>query len=174
MTSEAGPADARQFVLFRLGEEHYGLPVAAVDEVLRHPPSLTRVPRAPAFLLGVMNLRGKVVPVIDQRRRFEVAGGAAPARGRILVVTIDGLQAGFAVDSASELRSIAAAEIEPVPDLGGAGGQVFDRIASLDGDGRMVLLIEPKALLDRAERDLLASLAAEATDAPDGPDATAP
>lgn len=167
MTTEAGTAEARQFVLFRLGEEHYGLPVAMVDEVVRHPPALTRVPRAPAFLLGVMTLRGRVVPVIDQRRRFEVAGPAAGGgtRGRIIIVTIDGLQAGFAVDAASELRSIAAAEIAPIPELGPelgeAGGQVFDRIATLAEDGRTVLLIEPKALLHRAERDLLAGIAAD-------------
>ena len=159
MTRDDGPG-AAQFVLFRLGEEQYGLPVAMVDEVVRHPPVLTRVPRAPAFLLGVMSLRGRVVPVIDQRRRFEVAGPAA-ARGRIIIVTIDGLQAGFAVDSASELRSIAADEIAPVPEMGEPGAQVFDRIATLAEDGRMVLLIEPRALLDRAERDLLASIAAD-------------
>ncbi|MFC7690916.1 chemotaxis protein CheW [Paeniroseomonas aquatica] len=107
-----------------------------------------------------MTLRGRVVPVIDQRRRFEVAGQAG-GRGRIIVVTVDGLQAGFAVDAASELRRIAAAEIAPVPALGDeAGGQVFDRVATLAGDGRMVLLIEPRALLDRAERDLLAGIAA--------------
>ncbi|MDN3565575.1 chemotaxis protein CheW [Paeniroseomonas aquatica] len=160
MTSEDGTAEGQQFILFRLGAEHYGLPVATVDEVIRHPPALTRVPRAPDFLLGVMTLRGRVVPVIDQRRRFEVAGQAG-GRGRIIVVTVDGLQAGFAVDAASELRRIAAAEIAPVPALGDeAGGQVFDRVATLAGDGRMVLLIEPRALLDRAERDLLAGIAA--------------
>ena len=164
--TRADHAEAAQFLLFRLGEEHYGLPVATVDEVVRHPPVLTRVPRAPPFLLGVMNLRGRVVPVIDQRRRFDVAGPAA-ARGRIIIVTVDGLQAGFAVDSASELRAIAPGEIEPVPAMGptsgetGAQVQVFDRIATLAEDGRMVLLIEPRALLDRAERDLLASLAAD-------------
>lgn len=165
-------AEVAQFVLFRLGEEHYGLPVGMVDEVVRHPPALTRVPRAPAFLLGVMALRGRVVPVIDQRRRFEVAGPAA-ARSRIIIITVDGLQAGFAVDSASELRGIAPHEIEPVPAMGPASGatsgetgtQVFDRIATLAEDGRMVLLIEPRALLDRAERDLLASIAADVPNA---------
>ena len=60
----------RQFLVFRLGAEEFGLPIAAVDEVAAAPEKITRLPKTPKFLEGVVNLRGDVLPVIDQRRRF--------------------------------------------------------------------------------------------------------
>ena len=80
--TETADDAVEQFVIFRLGDEHYGLPILSVDEIVRRPDQLTRVPRAPAFVEGVMNLRGKIVPVIDQRQRFGVAGEAARRRAR--------------------------------------------------------------------------------------------
>ena len=136
----------------------YGLPIAAVDEVVRRPDTLTRVPRAPAFVEGVMNLRGKVVPVIDQRQRFASAGSGSRNR-RVLIVTIDGLQAGFTVDSISEIISAMPHELTPAPELSADGVRVFDRVVRLERDGRMILLVDPRALLDRAERDLLVVIA---------------
>ena len=62
-----------QFVIFRLGDQEYGLPIAAVDEIARPPDHISRLPKAPAFIDGVMNLRGSVVPIVDLRRRFELA-----------------------------------------------------------------------------------------------------
>jgi len=88
-----------RFVIFELGQEQYGLPIAAVDEVVRHPGALTRLPRAPAFVEGVMSLRGDVIPVIDQRRRFALEAGASRPAGRIIVITFAGVRAGFAVDA---------------------------------------------------------------------------
>ncbi len=158
-----------QFVVFRLGNEEYGLPIAAVDEVVRRPASLTRIPHAPGFVAGVMNLRGRVIPVIEQRTRFSVA--ATPAgtgqAGRVLVVTMDGLQAGFAVDAVTEVLRIAATNLRPTPGLtgGGGGSGLFDRVA-MQRDGRMILLADPKALLDQAERDLLSALAEPAPPSP--------
>jgi purine-binding chemotaxis protein CheW len=118
-----GDADgAEQFVVFRLGDEHYGLPVAAVDEVARRPDKLTRVPRAPAYLKGVMNLRGAVLPVIDTRHRFGTAGAAEGRGGRVVVLTIEGLRAGFAVDAVTEVLSVAPADSRrPRAGLGGRG-----------------------------------------------------
>jgi purine-binding chemotaxis protein CheW len=160
-----------QFVVFRLGTEFYGLPILAVDEVVRCPEHLTRVPGAPAFVEGVMNLRGKVVPVISQRSRFSVPGEAAGGARRVLVVTIDGLSAGFLVDAASEVMAVPFAAIRAAPrlteaDMAADGVRVFDRIANMESEGRMILLIDPKALLDLAERDLLAALAAKVAPAP--------
>lgn len=151
-----------QFIVFRLGDEHYGLPVAAVDEVARRPDSLTRVPRAPAYLEGVMSLRGVVIPVISQRQRFAAGGEAARRGGRIVVVTVEGLRAGFAVDEVTEVLAVDPAELAPAPDLAAGASPIFDRVATLRRDGRMILLIDPKALLDSAERDLLAGLTASA------------
>jgi purine-binding chemotaxis protein CheW len=160
MSSEAieESGAVEQFVLFQLGGEAYGLPIAAVEEVVRHPGTLTRIPRAPNFLEGVMNLRGSVVPVIDQRRRF-AAPGAAAGRRRIIVVRLDGLLAGFAVDSVSEILGIPATALSATPGLAAEGSQVFDRVATTGADGRMVLIVDPQALLDQAERDLLTAIA---------------
>jgi purine-binding chemotaxis protein CheW len=159
--AEGGSKAVERFVVFRLGDEHYGLPIAAVDEVARRPESLTRVPRAPAFVDGVMNLRGAVIPVIDQRRRFTAGGGAEEGRGRVVVLTIEGLRAGLAVDAVTEILSVPTAELAPAPALAVGGAAMFDRVATVERDGRMILLINPKVLLDAAERDLLSAIAAD-------------
>ena len=159
--SEIANDTFEQFVVFRLADEHYGLPVLSVDEIVRRPAQLTRVPRAPAFVEGVMNLRGKVVPVINQRQRFSIAGKTAGHNLRIVVVTIDGLQAGFVVDAVSEIIGIPARDLKLTPELAADGAQLFDRVANIESQGRMILLIDPKELLDRAERDVLAAMAAE-------------
>lgn len=154
-----------QFVIFRLGDEHYGLPILSVDEIVRRPDQLTRVPRAPAFVEGVMNLRGKIVPVISQRQRFSIAEAAAGNSLRIVVVTIDGLQAGFVVDAVSEIVAIPVRNLKATPELTADGAQLFDRVANIENEGRMILLIDPKELLDRTERDVLAAIAAGAAPA---------
>ncbi|MEJ0093865.1 MAG: chemotaxis protein CheW [Methylocella sp.] len=158
MNAERQHAATEQVIVFRLGEEEYGLPIAAVDEIVALPDALTRVPRAPAFIEGVMNLRGKVVPIIDQRRRFAVGGDDFAGRKRVIVATIGDLQAGFIVDSVSEVLSFAPERLQPTPDLRSESSRMFDRIANVEIDGRMILLIDPHELLDRAERDLLAAV----------------
>jgi purine-binding chemotaxis protein CheW len=161
VVAEAQQAVQRErFVVVQLGEERYGLPVAAVDEVVRRPESLTRLPKAPAYVQGVLNLRGRIVPVIDQRQRFSVEG-AAGAGGRIVVVTLGALQAGFAVDGVSSILEVEAGDLLPAPDLAGDGDRLFDR--AVERDGEVILLIDPKALLDRAEADLLRDLTATAS-----------
>ncbi|MEC4594692.1 MULTISPECIES: chemotaxis protein CheW [Nitrospirillum] len=164
MNPERHATTGDRVVVFQLGDEEYGLPVDAVEEVVRLPDTLTRVPKAPGFIEGVMNLRGQVLPVIDQRRRFGVAGSGT-GRRRVIVTRINGKLAGFAVDGVSEILALPAGRVSDAPDFSQAGdaegAPVFSRIANLetvDGAGRMILLIEPQALLDRAERDLLAAL----------------
>jgi purine-binding chemotaxis protein CheW len=145
-----------QFVVFRLGEERYGLPIASVDEVVALPSKLTRLPRAPGFVEGVFSLRGRVIPVIDQRQRFDVAGGAV-RRARVLVVHIGEAQAGFIVDEVSEVLRVAADQLRDAPEIGSAGPQVIDRIANLGEEGGMIPIVDPRELLDRADRDMLAA-----------------
>lgn len=154
--------DRTPFLIFRLGEEEYGLPLSAVDEIVRAPDQLTRLPKAPAFIAGVLNLRGKVIPVIDQRERFDVRGAPAAARPRIIVTTMDGRQAGFIVDAVAEILPLAQAQIGETPELAADAGKLFSRVANLEEGQRLVLLVEPKELLDRAERDLLAAFASTA------------
>jgi purine-binding chemotaxis protein CheW len=156
--------ELEQFIVFQLGEEHYGLPLTAVDEIVRRPDRLTRVPRAPDFIEGIMNLRGKMVPLVDQRRRFSVDGDGDGKARRVIVITIDGLQTGFVVDKVSEILAISHEELKPAPELGSDDRSVFDRVATTEQGGRMILLVDPRALLDLAERDMLFALSADAID----------
>ena len=168
--SESTAGSVERFVVFRLGDEEYGLPIDAVDEIARQPASLTRVPRAPDFVAGVMNLRGAAIPVIDQRRRFAAGGGGERGRSRVIVMTIGGLRAALAVDAVTEILAVPASELEAAPGLATGDPAIFDRVARAGSDGRIVLLIEPKALLDAAERDLLGAIARDAA----GPTSPAP
>lgn len=151
MPDQTSDAAVLQFVVFRLGDEAYGLPIGAVDEIVALPEKLTRLPTAPAFVAGVMNLRGRALPLIDQRRRFGSAG--TEARGRVIVVTVAEVQAGFIVDGVSDILRVAAADVAAAPRMPGDGVKVFDRVAPM-ADG-MLMIVDPKELLDRAERDML-------------------
>jgi purine-binding chemotaxis protein CheW len=166
MQTETAVQAGEQLIVFQLDQESYGIPIGSIDEVVRCPDNLTRVPRAPAFVKGLMNLRGKAIPIIDQRQRFSVKGDGRAARPRILVVTIDGLQTGFLVDSVSEVMSVAAGELSAAPALSYSdeGVGVIDRIAAIERDGRMILVVDPRALLDRAERDVLETIRKQAED----------
>jgi purine-binding chemotaxis protein CheW len=164
MSQNDADAHGEQIIVFQLGDEEYGLPLRAVDEIARMPKSITRIPRAPAFVEGVMNLRGRVIPLIDQGHRFAVAREAttrdAAQRRRVLVTRIGELQAGFVVDKVTEILRLSAAQLQQTPALAGETSQTFDRVAVLDVGGRMILLVDPQQLLDRVEGDMLASLAA--------------
>ena len=159
---EVASAGTERFVVFQLGAENYGLPIDSVEEVVGIPDRLTRLPKAPDFIEGIMNLRGKVVPVIDQRRRFEAAAASVGRRGRIVVVRLGDAHAGFVVDSVSEVLAVPAEQLRPSPELASSGSKVIDRIANLDSEGRMVLLVDPQQLLDKAEQDLLVAMHGQA------------
>jgi purine-binding chemotaxis protein CheW len=149
--------DEQQFIVFRLDREEYAVPIDAVDEVTRRPDALTRVPKAPEFIEGVMNLRGTVIPVVDQRRRFDLPAAESTDRQRVIVITFDGLRAGFLVDGASELVKIPASAIGPAPELSDEQVRLISRVANL-GD-RMILIVDAPELLDRRELGLLRQLA---------------
>ncbi len=157
MQTEAQAGAQEQIVVFRLGLEEFGLPISAVDEIARLPDAPTRVPRAPSFVKGVMNLRGRIVPLIDQGARFGLAtDGDSVARKRVIVTRVADLLAGFIVDEVREILIVPASQMRVSPSVGSTDPQTFDRVAMLDGDSRMILIIDPQELLNRAERDVLA------------------
>ncbi|EUB98316.1 CheW protein [Rhizobium sp. CF080] len=152
-----------QFLIFQLGDENYGLPIGSVDEVVRVPSEITRMPGAPGFVMGVINLRGKAIPLIDQRTRFDTPASAQTAKARAIVVTLGALQAGFVVDGVSEVKAVSSAALSAAPDFSSDQTDVFDRIAHIESDGQMILLIDPQELLSRAERDVVAEMTEEKT-----------
>lgn len=163
MHNETGLMADQQFIIIRLADQDYGVPIAAVGEVARPPERITRLPKAPSFIDGVINLRGSVVPVVDLRRRFELASMEQTNSSRILVVAMAGVRTGFMVDSVSEVLKIPDAAICPAPELT-ARSRMIDRVANLDAEGRIVLLIDPSQLLDRVEADVLATFGRENVD----------
>lgn len=149
-----------QMVIFRLGAEEFGVPIMSVQEIVRVPEVLTRVPQTPAFVEGVMNLRGMVLPVVDQRRRLAMDPIERNDRQRIMVYTFGGLRTGFIVDSVAEVMRIEGSQVEQAPDLGEAQRLLFSRVAKIDGGRRLVMLIDPDRLLDHHDRSQLALQAA--------------
>jgi purine-binding chemotaxis protein CheW len=143
--------DEVQLVVFRLANEEYGVPIESVQEIVRIPNLLTSVPRAPAFVEGVINLRGSVLPVVDQRLRFGLEPIGRNDRQRIMVFVIDGARIGFIVDSVAEVLKVAGHHIEPSPRLSEAQGRLVGRVANLEKSNRLIQLVDPGQLLDPAE-----------------------
>lgn len=102
----------RQLVVFDLNEEAYGVDIGAVREIIRMQ-EITRVPRAPQFIEGVINLRGKVIPVVDLRTRFSMPTGDRTDEHRIVVVDVVGQDIGMVVDAVTEVSRVSEASIEP-------------------------------------------------------------
>ena len=152
------------FLIFQIGSQTFGLPAAVVEEVVQKPERLTKIPRSPAFIEGVMNLRGKVVPVIDQRARFGTTP-SSDARARVIVVSMGDLQAGFVVDGVREVLRMPQDTITSAPEIND-GTKVFDRVAVLEGGERIVLLIDPAELLDGTERQMLTALRTKVSSKP--------
>ncbi|MFL9826722.1 chemotaxis protein CheW [Rhodoplanes sp. SY1] len=149
--------DEEQFVVFRLMDEEYGVSIEAVQEIVRVPDELTRIPKTPHFIEGVINLRGVVLPVIDQRRRFGLASTQRNDRQRIMVFTIHGVRTGFIVDQVSEVMRIPAKVIRPAPELSEEQKRMIRRVANLEQQKRMILLLEVTQLLDVNEVEGMAT-----------------
>ncbi|MET0721977.1 MAG: chemotaxis protein CheW [Tardiphaga sp.] len=154
--ASAPKAAELRFLVFRLDGNEFALPIDAVDEVARVPEQITRLPKTPEFLEGVVNLRGIVLPVIDQRRRFDMPPSDGGAARRLVVVTSGEHRAGLIVDSVTEVLRCAPEAIQPAPDLmTGDALALVGSVINLDAAGRMLLLLDPSELLSRAERGLL-------------------
>lgn len=147
----------RIFLVFTLGGQEFGLAISAVEEVARLSEEVTRLPKSPDFLKGVVNLRGVVLPIIDQRRRFDLPANDEAEGRRLVVVRMGSNIAGFIVDSVSEVLRVQASDIEPPPDVV-VSSRVLEGVINLEATGRMILLLDPSQLLNRTERGLLDAL----------------
>lgn len=152
--------DDEQVVVFRLDKEEFGVPIDSVQEIVRVPDELTHVPKAPAFVEGVINLRGVVLPVIDQRRRLGLVTTERNDRQRIMVFLFDGVRTGFIVDSVTEVLKIHKSAIESAPRLSGEQARLIGRVANLEKQKRLIQLLDPSHLIDRGDLQGLAGLAA--------------
>jgi purine-binding chemotaxis protein CheW len=131
---------------FQVGRETYGVPIVSVHEIVRVP-EITAVPDAPEYMEGVINLRGKIISVIDLRKRLGEKQVASSRRNRILVVEHRGRLCGLIVDSASEVLKLPAAEIEPSSAVFHDGG--LNCVTGLAKyHGRLIVLLDMAGLLE--------------------------
>jgi purine-binding chemotaxis protein CheW len=151
--------DDEQVVIFRLDKEEFGAPIASVQEIVRVPDELVRVPKAPSFVEGVINLRGSVLPVIDLRLRLGMNQVKRTDRQRIMVFLISDVRTGFIVDQVAEVLKIPKSAIEPAPQLSKDQSRLLSRMANLQKQKRMVQLVDPPYLMEKKELVALAAVA---------------
>lgn len=138
-----------QLVGFKTGNEYFGVPIGKVKEIVRVP-EITAVPDTPAFLNGVINLRGRIIPVIEMNGRLGVAGPGRKKTNRVLVLDIGGSVVGLLVDSASEILKVPEELIEPPPALVSAiGAEYVTGVGKLKD--KLIVLLDVARLLSPEE-----------------------
>jgi purine-binding chemotaxis protein CheW len=146
MNTAAGLGRELHIVGFQIGRETYGVPITSLHEIVRVP-EITAVPDAPDYMEGVINLRGKIVSVIDLRKRLGEKKVISARRNRILVVEHNGRLSGLIVDGASEVLKIPASDVEPSPTSLQEGG--LNCVTGLGKyKGRLIVLLDMTKLLD--------------------------
>jgi purine-binding chemotaxis protein CheW len=147
MTETAGMAAERQIVVLHLADEMYGVDIDAIHTVIT-PQAITAVPKSPDFVKGVINLRGRVLPVIDLRTRFGLPplSEERSRNVRIVIVQTAGLHAGLIVDGVSEVLRLPLASIDPPSQLiASAESDCITGIGRIAGDGadeRLIILLD--------------------------------
>lgn len=144
-----------KFLVFRLAGDEFALPIDAVNEVGQVPAQITRVPKTPKFLEGVINLRGEVLPLVDQRKRFDMPPSDNPEGRRVVVVRTREHRAGLIVDSVSDVLRVPMDSVEPSPPLTEDIARLVRGVINLEATQRLVLVLDPGELLTPAERRLL-------------------
>lgn len=146
---EAGAVGSNQVLTFTLGEETYGVDILRVQEIRGWSP-VTRIPQAPPHVLGVLNLRGSIVPIVDLRMRFNLQRAEYTALTVIIVLSVESSQGrrdfGLVVDGVSDVIDVPAGDVKPAPELGKQVSTEF--IAGLAAvSGRMVMLLDIDQLI---------------------------
>jgi purine-binding chemotaxis protein CheW len=137
-------------IVFSLGSEEYGIEVEKVKTIERMH-SLTRVPKTPEFIKGVMNLRGVVVPVLDLRGRFDLEETKYAENTRIIVVTAGEVEVGMIVDSANDVIDVDTDEIADPPEIVGGIKAKYLRGVARIGDNRLLVLLNLQEVLNKGE-----------------------
>ena len=139
-----------QIVVFELGSENFGVEIASVESIIKMQP-ITQLPHVSSFVEGVTNLRGKVLPVIDLRKRFGLVPQETDKNSRIIVVSLDQTEVGMIVDEVSEVLTVPAGVVEPVPAITSTVDSSFiTGIAKLNQ--RLVILLDLHSILANEEK----------------------
>ncbi len=148
-SAQSGDDPVLQYVTFRLDDETYGLNVMQIQEVLRYT-EIAPVPGAPDYVLGIINLRGNVVTVIDTRRRFGLPDAEVTDSTRIVVLEADHQVIGILVDSVAEVIYIRQSEIETAPNVANEESARFIQ-GVCNRNGELVILVEFEKMLSDQE-----------------------
>jgi len=142
----------RTLLVFDLVGEHCGLPVNLVREIVHVPPRITRVPNAPHYVRGVINLRGTVIPVLDCAIKMGGSATGHSGESRIVVAEFEGIQFGVLVDAVREVKTVPDSLVE-TSDMSGAGdisANYVTGVAKME-DGRLIVLLDLALLFDITE-----------------------
>jgi purine-binding chemotaxis protein CheW len=146
----------QQLVIFDLAQESFGVDISSVESIIKMQ-AITKIPHAPGFVEGITNLRGKVLPVIDLRKRFGLPGREPDNNSRIIIILINDTQMGMVVDGVSEVLTIMDENIEPTPPMVSTVDSAFiTGIAKLEG--RLVILLDLARVLSTQEQSSLRAL----------------
>lgn len=152
----------QQIVGLRIGRETFGLPISLVREIVRVP-EITSVPNAPSYIEGVINLRGRIIPVVDMRKRFGEKVPEPSKKNRIVVAEVEGRQIGLLVNSASEVLRLPPSQIESPNNVFREGE--LDYITGVGKlNGRLVILLDLSRVLQRGELGELQEVAESAAE----------
>lgn len=164
VTTETSSQGLQQVLCFALAGEAYALPILKVREIQAQA-ALTRIPKAPAYMPGVINLRGAIVPILELRHRFSLGEAPEDTRPVIVIVEVQGRTLGIRVDSVSDVLDLDPAAIRPAPELGtqsALGREFIAGLATLPGttgSDAMLILLDLDQLLSDSELLALESAA---------------
>ncbi|MFZ5968152.1 MAG: chemotaxis protein CheW [Bacillota bacterium] len=146
----------KQYVIFRLDNEEYGVDIMNVKEISEFKESV-KVPNTPKFVDGIINLRGDITPIINLKKRFNLAGSNANEDTRIIVINIQDRQVGFVVDEASQVIRISENDIEPAPEIvAGVDKKYITGVGKLKD--RIVLLLDLEYILTDDEKEKIQNI----------------
>ncbi len=156
-TTENIRREEEQLVVFNLSGETYGVDISTVREIIRIQ-TITEVPRTPDFVEGVINLRGKVIPVIDLHKRFDLPSVEETSHTRIMVVEVENITVGMIVDSVSEVLRIPKDSIDPPPPvISGVDSAYLRGVGKLEE--RLIILLDLNQVLHEKEKKTLENAA---------------
>lgn len=150
-----GDGQEEQVVVFQLLDQNYGVDIEKVYEIIRME-TITKVPRAPLFIEGVINLRGRIIPVIDLCKRFNLVGSVRAESSRIIIVEVGGATIGMIVDAVLEVLRIPVEKIEPPPPVVSGINASYLKGIALWGE-RLIILFELDKIFYESEKAQISS-----------------
>lgn len=155
--SSEARAELIQLVSFNLDKEEYGIEVLKVREIIRMT-SITHMPNTPQYVEGIINLRGKVIPIVSMRKKFGLMESDSNGQTRIMVMDIEGELMGFIVDGVSEVIRISASEIQPSPAVVASGIDQECIAGVINQSERLLVLLDLDRMFSHEEKQTFSSL----------------